>query len=349
MVAGRIVRIGLVLGVFATFPPSAHAAEKDTSGWWQRSFLVDYGLIAAGGAGYFLRNMEPTSTALIGVQYDPGAPWDVLDSKYSDRIGRSHLQEGDGETVSTAAATVVVAAGFGYLAAEQGARLLWGQGSLADRQLHMHETLVGYLETVALSSGLNSVLKNYAGRLRPDFQDRARRWHCSRKEFTAQHCPVGVQPLHEDPEEAQKIWWDGRRSFMSGHSVSAMNFATYLSLSIGGQWVWGEGATGTSRAVGLAAQTLLLTSGMFIATSRFDDGRHHLGDVLTGSVFGLAVANFSYWRRFGIDGRPRRGKARQDKTSEKPEKSAKKRQSGVQDVQLSAGPGLAGLALSGRF
>jgi membrane-associated phospholipid phosphatase len=335
----RLLRLGLGLCAlcFATFSVSGTAfaadvqpaAQTDADGWWHSGYLVDYGLIALGGAGYFARHVEPTQAALLGPVYDPKDPAAILDSKFSDRIGRTHLEEGDGETVSTAAATVVVAAGAGYLLVEQGLGLMSNRGTAASRARMFHDTFVGYLETIALSTGLNSFVKNSFGRLRPDFQDRARRWYCPKGELDAVHCPAGIKPLATDPEENEKIWFDGRRSFMSGHSVSAMNFASYLSLSIGGQYVWGSDATALSRSLGLAAQSLLLTTGVFIATSRFDDGRHHMGDVLTGSMFGIAVANFSYWRRFGIDGRPRRRAA-----------------AGETTVRLELGPGDAGLAVT---
>ena len=298
-------------------------------GWWHTGFLVDYGLIGLGALGYFARNREPTTSALFGPVYDPKNPAAILDPKFSDRIGRTHLEEGDGETVSTGQATMLVAAGGVYLLVEQGIGLL---GNRQGRQLMFHETVVGYLETVALSTGTNALIKNFVGRLRPDFQDRVRRWHCAKGDLDASLCPAGIQPLSADADENEKIWFDGRRSFMSGHSVSAMNFTGYLSLSIGGQYVWGEDATATSRSVGLAAQALLLTTGMFVAGSRFDDGRHHFGDVMTGSVFGLAIANFSYWRRFGTNGRPRARKA-----------------AGETTVSLEPGPGTAGLAVLVRY
>lgn len=324
----------VLFAVGVSHPSVAHADEAkveqatETSSWWHSGYFVDYGLIALGGAGYFVRHNEPSTSAMLGAVYDPNDPAAILDSKFSDRIGRTHLQEGDGETVSTAGATIIVAAGAGYLLVEQGLHLMTAKGTSASRARMFHDTFVGYLETVALSTGLNSFVKNTFGRLRPDFQDRVRRWHCPRGELDAVHCPVGVEPLSADPQESEKIWFDGRRSFMSGHSLSAMNLSTYLSLSIGGQYVWGSDATALSRSLGLAAQTLLLTSGVFIATSRFDDGRHHMGDVLTGSMFGLAVANFSYWRRFGVDGKPREKKA-----------------AGATSVRLEPGPGDAGLAV----
>lgn len=319
-----------LLWCLAAGPARAQPVDKpEDRGWWHSGYLVDYGLIALGATGYLARNLEPTTSALFGPRYDPDNPAAILDPKYSDRVGRTHLQEDEGETVSTGAATALVGAGGLYLLAEQGLGLL---GDDPDRARMMHDTLVGYLETVALSTGLNAFLKNMVGRLRPDFQDRARRYHCDRGELDASLCGGVAGPLATDSAENDKIWLDGRRSFMSGHSISAMNFTTYLSLSIGGQYVWGRGASDLSRSVGLAAQAVLLSGGVFVAASRFDDGRHHFGDVMTGSMFGVAVANFSYWRRFGLDGRPR------------PRAAA-----GATTVSLDPGPGDAGLALTVRY
>ncbi|MCO4764480.1 MAG: phosphatase PAP2 family protein [Myxococcales bacterium] len=332
---GSILVPTAVRAAEGTLPAEAAAASAKRapsgggSGWWHSGYLVDYGLIGLGGAAYLIRNMEPSTSAMFGPVYDPNNPAAILDSKYSDRIGRTHLEEGDGETVSTRQATILVAAGGLYLGVEQAIGLL---GDDKDRYRMFHETFVGYLETVALAMGSTALIKNFVGRLRPDFQDRVRRWHCAKGELDASMCPAGIAPLSSDAHENEKIWFDGRRSFLSGHSVSAMNFSTYLSLSIGGQYVWGDRATPTSRTFGLAAQALLLSTGVFVAASRVDDGRHHFGDVMTGSIFGLAVANFSYWRRFGIDGRPRNRK-------------------GVGDTQvtLEPGPGDAGLAVMVRY
>ena len=306
--------------------PSVETAKK--SGWWHRGYLVDYGLVGLGLAGYVLRNNEPTTSAMFGPVYDPNDPAAILDSKHSNQIGRAHLEEGEGETVSTKAATITVFGSIGALAVEQGIQLLRGRNDAR----FVHQTMIGYLETVALTGGINSVIKNAVGRLRPDFQDRARRYHCNKGDIDKKHCADNPPPLHEDADENEHIWFDGRRSFMSGHSASMMNTATYLSLSIGGQYVWGDKATSTSRSVGLLAQTALMTTGIFIAASRFDDGRHHFSDVMTGSLFGFAVANFSYWRRFGADGQP-----------------LKKADPGETSVQLDPGPGDAGLALTVRY
>ena len=89
-----------------------------------------------------------------------------------------------------------------------------------------------------------------------------------------------------------------------------MSTFTYATLVTGGRWVWGDGATPTSRALGILAQMAFMGSGLFIAGSRLDDGRHHMTDVLVGSAVGIGLANFSYWRRFDGNGRFIRGKQR---------------------------------------
>ncbi len=312
----------------AAFPKAPTATHTVDSDWWTTSYLVDYGLVALGGAAYFLRHDVPSTSAMIGPVYDPDDPAAILDPSYSDRIGRTHLTQHDGETVSTATATMMVAAGSIYLIADGAIGLL---GDRPDAVQRLHDTFIGYLETVALTTGGNAVIKNMVGRLRPDFQDRARRHHCAAGDIDKKYCPKDNQPLSLDADEAEEIWLDGRRSFMSGHAVSAVNWTTYVSLAIGGEYVWGRDATFTSRSIGLATQAVLMTTGVFVAASRVDDGRHHVGDVLAGSAFGFAIANFSYWRRFALDGTPR---------SRKDEAVA---------LSLDPGPGEVGLAFTVRY
>lgn len=58
----------------------------------------------------------------------------------------------------------------------------------------------------------------------------------------------------------------------------------------------------TSRAIAVPIQTVLLATATYVAASRVLDGRHHLTDVLAGSLVGFGIANLAYWRRFHLDG-----------------------------------------------
>lgn len=268
---------------------------------------VDYGLILGslamlGGSRLFDR---PTA-AKLGPVYDPKDPTAILDPAFAPRIGRAYAEEGSGELVPVSAATVGVGLVFAAVAADTMAHQ-WtgdrygGRGS--------HDAIVGFAEGALLTLGITELLKPLVGRLRPDFQDRARRYHCfapsGEAQLPATECQ-GVQPLSTDASEALHLLDDGRKSFPSGHSAMSMFAATYAFSYIGGRYIWGDAASDSSRAIGLLAGGFLLGTAGFVATSRFDDGRHNLTDIVAGAGLGVAFATFSYWRRFDARGRPRR-------------------------------------------
>ncbi len=308
-------------------PKEAHG---DDAQWWHSGYLVDYGIIAAGGAIYFSRKVfGPADKALFGPVWNPEAPASIFDAKYSQTIGRTHLNKDAGETVSTNQVIGLVALGSLYLAAQEGIPGLQGRPGSARR---FHDMMIGYMESVSITVGFTETAKLAIGRLRPDFQDRARRHLCSEDANDAPLCPDGkTAPLAPHPDEAEDIFLDGRKSFFSGHASNSFNFATYTSLAIGGAWVWGEGATTISRTLGILSQTALFGTAFYIASSRVSDGRHHLSDVMTGALVGFGVANLSYWRRFQINGQVR------ERTDH-----------GASTVSVDPGPGAIGLSVTLR-
>ena len=170
---------------------------------------------------------------------------------------------------------------------------------------HSHDALVGFAEGAALTLGLVELLKPVVGRLRPDFQDRALRYHCQVAPIDGVSC-ANVPRLAATDAEARSLLDDGRKSFPSGHSAASFFAATYAASYLGGRYIWGAEATDTSRSIALASGGLLLTAAGFVAMSRYDDGRHNLTDIVTGAGIGVTFAAFSYWRRFDAAGRPRR-------------------------------------------
>lgn len=291
-----------------SLPGEAAAQQSSSPTWWTPAYVVDYGLIAAGGASYLLASrFAPRDRAIFGPRYDAADPTAVLEPQYADRIGRLHVEEGTGETVPVPHLIGIAAAMGGAIALQEG--LLWATTSRGSAQL-LHDSFVGYLEATALTGGATEIAKTFVGRLRPDFQDRATRHLCNTTPPDGLDCTAFVgRPLDEDAEEAEHIFEDGRKSFWSGHSSFAFSTFTYATLITGGRWVWGADATPTSRALGLLAQMAFMSSAAFIAGSRLDDGRHHVTDVVVGSVVGFGLASFSYWRRFDSDGRLHRAKS----------------------------------------
>ena len=302
-------------------------ASAGPSGWWHSGYWVDYGLLAAGAGAYLgLSQLSPRDDALIGPVYDPADPTAVLDADLSDRIGRTHLDQDEGETVPESVFYAVIPALFVVHGAED---LLVPRSDHGLDRHDLHDTLIGLSEATLLTLGVTEVFKVTVGRLRPDFQDRYRRYACTGDDPPGGDvCPAdGLRPLAADRSESEHLLEDGRKSFPSGHSSMSFALATYSSLVVGGHFVWGEGATSGSRTLGLAAQTALMGTAAFTAASRVDDGRHHFGDVLTGSAIGFGLAHLAYWRHFDAGGRPR------DDCG------------GGAQVRVTAGPGDAGVAL----
>jgi len=319
-----VSRLPILLIVTLTAAPVSPAAAADP-GWWHSDNWVDYGLLVLGAGAYLgMSSFPPREEALVGPAFDPDDPAAVLDPALSDRIGRRHLDEGEGETVPEEVFYVAIPALLVGLGVED-ALVRRNDDGL---DLHgLHDTLVGFSQAVLLTLGATETLKVSVGRLRPDFQDRYRRHACSGDSVPdGVTCPDGIQPLESDRAESADRLDDGRKSFPSGHSSISFALATYGSLVIGGHFVWGDGATRGSRTLGIAAQTALMGAAAFTTASRVDDGRHHLGDVMTGAALGFGLAQLAYWRHFGLDGRPLA-------------------HDGGASVRLGAGPGDAGLAL----
>ena len=278
-------------------------AEADTvSGWWSRGYLVDYAVVAAGGAGYLAgRRITPRSDPLWGPAYDPRAPQEVLGAE-----GVQHrYRDRHGEVAVPRSWIHWLLGGTGVaLTAAEGVRYARGSGSTH----RVHETAVGYLETVALTASATALTKPFVGRLRPDFADRALRYHCQSDLETLGDACQGDEPaLSPDPEEAADLLDDGQRSFFSGHSSHAFNLFGYAALVVGGRHVWGADASSGRRAAGVAGQAGMMGAAGWIAWSRVSDRRHHASDVAVGTAVGLGFANFSYWRRFHRSGEVRRG------------------------------------------
>ncbi|MBI3179224.1 MAG: phosphatase PAP2 family protein [Deltaproteobacteria bacterium] len=270
------------------------------AGWWSARDLVDYGIIAASLGGFYaIHQLTPDANSAIGPSFDPAHPADILNPSYSDKIGRKHLIEDTGETVPAAYVGVAVPVVGLWLGLQEGL----AAGSNA-RQVH--DVVVGLAEGMATTLFVTEILKYEFGRLRPDFQDRVQRYYCTTQASPDIACTGQEVPLDADPAKAEKIFGDGRRSFPSGHSATSFLLASYAGLVTGGQMVWGDRATPTSRIGGIALQGAVFGLAGFVAWSRVENGRHNPTDVLAGSLVGVAMANLAYWRRFTADGESRR-------------------------------------------
>ena len=291
-------------------PATAAAENSDVSAddggpleWWTPRYLLDYALVAGGITGYVVGgDISARDEALIGPIYDPDNPIAIFDD---DAVGATYREEGAGEMVPTVWIHRLIGAGAVFVAGMEAVEWNRGQGSMQ----RLHDSFVGYAETVALTAAVTETFKPAVGRLRPDFGDRARRYHCSTDGVLGadERCDgYRDRPLADDPMEAQELLEDGRRSFISGHASHSFNLLGYTALLVGGNYVWGDEATPRSRSAGFAAQSAMMAGATYIAASRVADGRHHRADVLAGSLVGLGIANLSYWRRFNRSGDLRR-------------------------------------------
>lgn len=294
--------MAIALGL--AMPCAVQTAAAQQAEWWKGSMAIDYGVIGAAAGGWFaLTKAAPPSGSGIGPSFDPKNPAAILDPSLSDRVGKPHLLEVEGETVPTHTVAYAIAPVAGWLLLQEG---LAAQRTGEPRGLRLHETGVGLAEALALNLLTTEVLKVSVGRLRPDFQDRVRRFYCQRADHQGVSCTGTEVPLDDDPVKAQKLLDDGRKSFPSGHSSTSFAMATYAALATGGRFVWSADATAGSRAAGIGAQLAALGLAGWVAWTRVDDGRHNVSDVLTGAAIGTVFANIAYWRRFDTNGAVRR-------------------------------------------
>ncbi len=311
-IARYLLLTALVIGLatpasVAAEPVQVTEEQQSALGWWSPWYIADYALIGAGITGYVIGgDTAARDDALIGPVYDPDNPASIFDA---DAVSAVYREEGDGEMVPTVWIHRLIGAGATFIAGMEALRWNRGEGSMQG----LHDAFVGYAETVALTAGVTETFKPMVGRLRPDFADRARRHHCSMDDAAdlGELCDgYRDRPLSDDRQEAEELLEDGRRSFISGHSSHSFNLLGYTALLVGGHYVWGDNATGQSRSVGFLAQSAMMGGALYITASRVADRRHHRSDVLAGSVVGLGIANFSYWRRFDRDGNLRNAERR---------------------------------------
>lgn len=329
----RNAAVSLLIACSISFPAFAWAqsetprepepeTEQAEGFWWTPWYLFDYALTAAGASAFWIATgMEPRETALWGPAYDPDNPLRLLNLDGSrpgldETIGHRYASRDDelglGETIPSQHVFVFAGVTFAYLLAQEGIYRL----AVEDSSQRFHDTLVGFLESVALNAGATEIGKVFAGRLRPDFQDRLRRHLCHTGEPPEELTCADTPPLADTPEESLDELNDGRKSFPSGHASFGVNLATYTTLAIGGRWVWGPDTTPLTRGVGIAVQTMTMTAGLLVAGTRVDDGRHHASDVLVGAALGFGLANFSYWRRFNLQGRVLRPEERLERSDD---------------------------------
>ncbi|MCC5913283.1 MAG: phosphatase PAP2 family protein [Balneolaceae bacterium] len=295
---------------FSEFDAADIAFDRGDSGWWTRRYLLDYAIVTAGFTGYLIgKDLEPRSNSMIGPTYDPENLLDLFDS---DKLNRTYLEQDVGESVPEYLIHRSIAVSGGFLIGMEWMEQRNGRGS----SQRIHQTFVGYAEAVAVNAAITELLKPVFARLRPDFRERALRFHCpdlTGEEFEPFCSDFRDRPLADDPSEAQDLLDDGRKSFYSGHSSNSFALFGYTAMAIGGRYVWGEDATRRSRITGITLQAGALSYATYISASRVSDGRHFVSDTIVGAAAGLTIAGVSYFRRFHRNGEMR-GERRQSQT-----------------------------------
>lgn len=153
---------------------------------------------------------------------------------------------------------------------------------------HTYVSLVGLLLSLLLTSVFTDIMKNYIGRLRPDFLAR-----CIPKDDTLKNVLVYAADVCTTDNIDRLM--DGFRTTPSGHSSLSFAGLLYTSLYFAGQLVAADPLVGAWRTV-LAAVPAI--GAAIIALTRTQDYRHHFVDVFIGSVIGCLIASWSYLRIF---------------------------------------------------
>ncbi|KAI5960776.1 DPP1 [Candida pseudojiufengensis] len=147
---------------------------------------------------------------------------------------------------------------------------------------------LGLILSVLITSITTDILKNWIGRLRPDFLER-----CIPKEGTPLDKLVSIEVC---TNEDLGMLEDGFRTTPSGHSSISFAGLTYLALFLIGQLQATNTWCGSWRFLIGGFAPMLMAS--FIALSRTQDYRHHFIDVFVGSLLGFSIGCWSYFRLF---------------------------------------------------
>ncbi|CAD2217611.1 PAP2 superfamily, putative [Angomonas deanei] len=187
---------------------------------------------------------------------------------------------------------------FGFMDVAETAEAESEEGRYRDRQDNrqnptgpLYPWIRQYVWAVVLQLFMTQLMKNYAGRLRPDYIDRL---HTAG--FTASNTTL-PSPM-KDPQYYCNLMdqfpalKEGRLSFPSGHSSTS--FACCLSLTLFLFSYLRPGARqGSFARFCLAASPLLVA--VFCAVSRTRDNKHNFSDILAGSLIGIVTPILSFY------------------------------------------------------
>ncbi|KAI9503617.1 hypothetical protein GGI25_004861 [Coemansia spiralis] len=165
--------------------------------------------------------------------------------------------------------------------------ILWA--GLIRRSFHdMNSGVLGLCLSIVLNMMITNTVKNLAGRLRPDFIDR-----CNLDKDTALSLQpaIGMVTSAICKQTDKSVFWDGMRSFPSGHTSFSFAGFTYLSLWLAGHLRIGDRRGRTYKSFITLVPEL---AALLIGISRTKDYRHHWQDVLAGAILGVFMGWFGY-------------------------------------------------------
>lgn len=162
---------------------------------------------------------------------------------------------------------------------------------LGDKRHRFHLlyiSLLGLFLSWSLNVLFTNYIKNWIGRLRPDFLAR-----CEPKEGLPRD--TLLEAVDACTTQDTKRLLDGFRTTPSGHSSESFAGLGYLYIWLCGQLITEHPQTGLWRKI---VAFLPLLGAMLIALSRTQDYRHHFIDVMLGSGLGYLFAHYIYRRNF---------------------------------------------------
>lgn len=131
--------------------------------------------------------------------------------------------------------------------------------------------------SAVLAMFLTNCVKDYAGRLRPDFISRLKK----EPSCNATLASLAIECCLDNP-----IMKDGRRSFPSGHS--SMSFAGIMPLCL--MLAWRLQPIRTGSPLMLLISWIPVSLPIVVAVSRTVNNRHHFTDIAVGSAIGIICA-----------------------------------------------------------
>ncbi|KAJ2830850.1 hypothetical protein GGI24_001816 [Coemansia furcata] len=165
--------------------------------------------------------------------------------------------------------------------------VLWT--GLIRRSFHdMNSGVLGLCLALVLNMMITNTIKNLAGRHRPDFISRC---NIDMTNAATLEPFIGLLNTSICRQTDKSYFWDGMRSFPSGHTSFSFAGLTYLALWLGGHLHIGDRRGRTYKS--FVALVPLLTA-MLIGVSRTKDYRHHWQDVLAGAILGIFMGWFGY-------------------------------------------------------